>query len=243
MSLKLLGTSFGQDREVALVPNAHVAVGYLCVAVGLFFGWSATTDRAAQKNIVELCIGMAIFLLGLGIFAVTRIGKDTKTPVVATIGWSHLTFTQGNAHRGEVALRDITRILAVSGCYATTYVYESDGGRRRLLPDRVVFKPEETTSALALIEGRASLLRAGVETCEELAAAEAYLVAASLGGAPFAMATKATKKGATKVWLVATEADAAEALEKKCVLYAPARRAAAVAEMLGTTVEPLHGVD
>ncbi len=128
MSLKLLGTSFGQDREVALVPNAHVAVGYLCVAVGLFFGWSATTDRAAQKNIVELCIGMAIFLLGLGIFAVTRIGKDTKTPVVATIGWSHLTFTQGNAHRGEVALRDITRILAVSGRYATTYVYESTGG-------------------------------------------------------------------------------------------------------------------
>ena len=110
-------------------------------------------------------------------------------------------------------------------------------------PGIFLFTLEETTSALALIEGRASLLRAGVETREELAAAEAYLVAASLGGAPVAMATKATKKGATKVWLVATEADAAEALEKKCVLYAPARRAAAVAETLGTTVEQLHGVD
>jgi hypothetical protein len=48
----------------------------------------------------------------------------------------------------------------------------ADGGRRQLLPARVLFKLEETTSALALIEGRASLLRAGVETREEFAVAE-----------------------------------------------------------------------
>lgn len=243
MSFKLLGTSFGQDRDVALAPATHVWVGYLNILLGLLSGWSALTDRAQQQNIVGLCVVGAIFFLGLGTFVVARIQKDTTPPMVASIGWSHLTVTQGNAHRGEVALREIKRTLLYTDRYRTNYLYESDAGRKQLIPHSVVFKPEDATSVLALIEIRARLHRAGVDTREELAAAEAYVLAASLGKVPFAVATKATKKGETKVWLVETESDAPEALAKKCVLYVPSRRAAVVSESLGTTVEPLHGVD
>jgi hypothetical protein len=145
----------------------------------------------------------------------------------------------------RIALEDIERVMRESMNHRrSTLYFELADGTKPGIP--ALMLPEEIEHQLvAVVLRRSALRKAGVDSRDELAAAEAYLETVATGARPFGVrVSRAEGKKKRSLTVLAARADVDRTAEEGGVVYIPASVHAVLASSGGSPddARPLRGV-
>lgn len=240
----LKSSSYGANIEFALVPFSSKALAAVCAGLGAVFVWVGTTERAAVKNVQWLAWGLGLFFVVLALLIFLQRYRQRQNPYVAVIGALRYTWRPANQSTGkrfEIDLGEVTRTLWLVDKYHRRLMVESHGKVLSLFGGWKLPEGDEARF-IAALERRAGLCRAGVDSRDEMGAAEAYLAESEAGRKPVAIAIKRENK--KRVYRSVTAADEIqEAVKQGFTVYVPERAHQVLAESIGPVLCPLRGVD
>jgi hypothetical protein len=249
MSLRRLEGRYGKDLEFALISSTSPFLVASCGIFGLGFVWLGTTDRAGAKNVAWLAWGLGLFFLVLAVLTLLRLVSHRQRPYVARVGARTYTWCPADGGTGkhwQEELRRFDRTLVQTTRYARNLVVETDGRILSLFgPWSLAFADEE--KFITTLERRMRLCRAGADSRDEVACAEAYLEQQQAARTVLGIAVERAKKSRT-YWALDDRTDLEAALAQGLVAYVPERVHKALAELSEShdhekNLKPLRGVD
>jgi hypothetical protein len=188
---------FGSDVVFPL-PNpkwkmARIAAGLMAFSTAPFLIDSKGDPRLTLLRVVAGLVGL------FGLWAVWRtvaLFRTKELSVVVTSRYLELRVVRGGP-ASRAPLEDVDRVVRQSmNGRRTAIVFEISDGRKLAIA-ALMLPPDVEAEICELVTERAALRKAGVDTREELAAAEAYLDAARDGARPFGVQVIKAKEPAS----------------------------------------------
>jgi len=245
MSLKAIESQeYGTRIEFPLVHFSSRGLAIACLAAGLGFAVLGMTERAAVKNVQGLAWGLGLFMIALASLTFLQRYRQKQKPYVAVLGALRYVWRpakDGPGERFELELKDALRTLWLVDRYHRRLLVET-GGRTLSLFGSWKLEETDVPRFIAMFEQRAAMCRAGVDSREELGAAEAWLSETRASRPPAGIGVERKNKRLA-FWAATDEAALREALDRRMIVFVPERSHRLLSESIDSALRPLRGVD